>query len=77
MPDVSLPVMLRSLRGERGLRVEDVAKAVGMTADTLSRVERGVRHPRVSTVAKLAKFYGMRPEDLMALEEESYFPKAV
>jgi transcriptional regulator with XRE-family HTH domain len=70
MPSISLPVMLRSLRGERGLRVEDVANAIGVSADTLSRVERGTRHPRVSTVAKLAQFYEVRTEDLMNLEDQ-------
>jgi transcriptional regulator with XRE-family HTH domain len=77
MRNVSLPVMLRSLRGERGLRVEDVAKEIGVTPDTLSRVERGTRHPRVGTIAKLAQFYGLRPEELMSLEDTSYGPLAL
>jgi transcriptional regulator with XRE-family HTH domain len=71
----SLPVKLRALRASRNWTVEHAAQEIGLTPDTLSRVERGVRHPRATTLSRIARAYGVDLESLLALEEESY-PKA-
>jgi transcriptional regulator with XRE-family HTH domain len=64
----SLPVRLRVLRGEKGWTTEQAAKKAGLTYDSLSRIERGVSHPRATTLVRLAKIYGVSPEELMSLE---------
>jgi transcriptional regulator with XRE-family HTH domain len=65
----SLPLRLRVLRGEKGWTTEQAAKKAGLTYDSLSRIERGVAHPRATTLARLAQAYGVDTEELMALEE--------
>jgi transcriptional regulator with XRE-family HTH domain len=73
---ITLPVRLRSLRAARGWTVEHAAEEIGLTPDNLSRIERGVRHPRATTLARIARGYGVGIEELMSLEEESYRPLA-
>jgi transcriptional regulator with XRE-family HTH domain len=64
----SLPVRLRVLRGEKGWTTEQAAKEAGLTYDSLSRIERGLAHPRATTLVRLAKAYGVEAEELMSLE---------
>jgi transcriptional regulator with XRE-family HTH domain len=64
----SLPVRLRVLRGEKGWTTEQAAKKAGLTYDSLSRIERGIAHPRASTLVRLAKAYDVEAEELMSLE---------
>jgi transcriptional regulator with XRE-family HTH domain len=64
---------LRVLRAERGLSLRQVEAATGVAKETLSEVERGVRHPYDTTLAKLAKCYDVPLEDLL---EEPTDPKA-
>ena len=64
-----LPKMLRLLRAERGLTLEEAAKRTGVTRETLGLLERGKRHPHTPTLAKIANGYGVSLEDLLDLEE--------
>jgi transcriptional regulator with XRE-family HTH domain len=66
---VSLPVRLRALRAARGWTLEQAAEEAGLTPDNLSKIEKGHRKPRVSTLSKLADAYGVAPEELLSLEE--------
>ena len=61
----SLPTRLRVLRAERGLTLRDAEHQTGVDKDTLSKIERGVRHPHDVTLAKIAKGYGVPVEDLL------------
>jgi len=64
-----LPKMLRLLRAERALTLEEAAKRTGVTRETLGLLERGKRHPHTPTLAKIANGYGVSLEDLLDLEE--------
>jgi transcriptional regulator with XRE-family HTH domain len=61
----SLPTRLRVLRAERGLTLRDAEHETGVDKDTLSKIERGLRHPHDVTLAKIAKGYGVPVEDLL------------
>jgi transcriptional regulator with XRE-family HTH domain len=61
----SLPTRLRVLRAERGLTLRDAEHQTGVDKDTLSKIERGQRHPHDVTLAKIAKGYGVPVEELL------------
>jgi len=61
----SLPTRLRVLRAERGLTLRDAEELTGVDKDTLSKIERGLRHPHDVTLAKIARGYGIGVEDLL------------
>ena len=69
-----LPVKLRALRTQKGWTVHEAAKIIGTTPDNLSRIERGIRHPRASTLQKLANAYGIDLETLLVMELEDRGP---
>jgi transcriptional regulator with XRE-family HTH domain len=56
---------LRVLRAERGLTLREAEQLTGVDKDTLSKIERGLRHPFDVTLSKLAKGYGIPVEDLL------------
>ncbi len=56
---------LRVLRAERSLTLRDVERLTGVDKDTLSKIERGARHPQDITLAKIAKGYGVPVEELL------------
>src|SRR5215210_7900795 len=56
---------LRVLRAERGLTLRGAEELTGVDKDTLSKIERGLRHPYDVTLSKLAKGYGVPVEDLL------------
>ncbi len=53
------------LRAERGLTLRDAERLTGVDKDTLSKIERGRRHPHDVTLAKIAKGYGLPVEELL------------
>jgi XRE family transcriptional regulator, regulator of sulfur utilization len=71
----SLPVKLRALRAQKDWTVRQAAEKIGTTVDNLSRIERGIRHPRARTLRKFAEAYGVDLESLLTLEDVS-LPKA-
>lgn len=56
---------LRRLRDERELTQEELAERSGVQAGEISRIERGQRDPRVSTVIRLAKALRVPPARLL------------
>jgi transcriptional regulator with XRE-family HTH domain len=59
---------LRALREERGLSLDAVAKAAGMAASTLSRLETGKRRLAIDHLAPLARALGTTVDALLAAE---------
>ena len=59
---------LRVLRAERQLTVREAAALTGVDPGTISKIERGVRHPHDITLSRLAQGYDVPVEEL--LEEE-------
>jgi transcriptional regulator with XRE-family HTH domain len=56
---------LRVLRAERGLTLREAAQRTGVDKDTLSKLERGTRHPHDVTISRLAKGYDVSVEELL------------
>lgn len=57
-------VKIQRARVERGLSILEVVKGTGLDESGLYRLEAG-RVPRISTVRKLADFYGCAIADLL------------
>ena len=60
-----LPFRLRALRRQHGLSLEQLAQRTGLTKSYLSKLERAVSAPSISTVVKLAQAYGMGVSQLI------------
>jgi transcriptional regulator with XRE-family HTH domain len=56
---------LRVLRAERGLTLRDAEHLTGVDKDTLSKLERGLRHPHDVTLSRVAKGYGVPVDELI------------
>jgi transcriptional regulator with XRE-family HTH domain len=56
---------LRAVRLDLGLSQEEIAERSGVPQGEVSRIERGERDPRVSTVLQLAKAIGVTPGRLL------------
>src|SRR5215213_3550738 len=61
----SLAHKLRVLRAEQGLTLRQAASLTGVAKETISDIERGLRHPHDPTLAKIAKGYGVHVEELL------------
>lgn len=59
-------LLLRKLRIDRCLSVEDLADATGVPGGTIYNLERGsVRNPRIKTLAPLAVFFERNASELL------------
>lgn len=60
---------LRLLRYERGLEVNEVAERVGVSRQTMHRLESGeTAEPSAATAKALADVYGVTVADLLGLD---------
>ena len=57
---------LRAFRTRRGLSLDDLSRLSGITASTLSRVERGLVRPGLEQLLPLARVYGLPLDELVA-----------
>ena len=71
--DETLGTVLRRLRHERGLTLEEVAEATGISVAMLSRAEREQRVPSTEIVAALSDYYGVPPEVLERYAAELHY----
>jgi transcriptional regulator with XRE-family HTH domain len=62
----SLAHKVRVLRAERGLTLREAASLTGVAKETISDIERGLRHPHDPTLAKIARGYDVPVEELLA-----------
>ncbi|GJD48414.1 hypothetical protein OPKNFCMD_1132 [Methylobacterium crusticola] len=68
--DLRLAARLAGLRRERGLSLEELAAASGISRATLSRLERGDTSPTASLLGRLCTVYG-RPMSRLLAEVEA------
>ncbi len=61
---------LRELREERGLTQEELAKALGVTRQTIIAIEKGRYDPSLRLAFRIARFFNKRIEDIFMCEGE-------
>jgi transcriptional regulator with XRE-family HTH domain len=76
MMQSSLARKLRVLRAERGLTQRAASAQIGVTKETLSDLERGLRHPHDVTLSRIARGYGVPVEELLEEPQVSLAGKA-
>lgn len=54
----------KSIREKRGYSQEYVAKAIGMSQETVSQYELGTRTPTIIIARKIAKLYNVSLDDI-------------
>lgn len=64
-PREQFGVKLRQLRDAAGLTQMELANRCDMDMAEISRHERGLRDPRLSTIVRLADGLGLDPADLV------------
>jgi len=67
MPQISM----RAARVNAGLKIEDVAKALGVSGKTVGNWENGSIEPRISQCVKMSKLYGLPIDNIIFCSEIS------
>ncbi|WP_297491214.1 helix-turn-helix transcriptional regulator [Thermococcus sp.] len=62
---------LRELREERGLTQEELAKALGVTRQTIIAIEKGRYNPSLKLAFRMARFFNVGIEDIFIYEGEN------
>lgn len=70
-PQPALGIAIRQLRKKRGMTQEALAHEAGITAGTLSLIERGQSNPAWGTVARIAAALGSSMGDVGRLVDRS------
>ena len=66
---IDLPHRLRTLRRQQALSLEQLAQRTGLTKSYLSKLERGLSEPSISTVLRLAEAYGVGVSQLVGADD--------
>ena len=61
---------IEAIRTERGIRQDELAKALGVSRQTISSLENGRYNPSILLAYKIAKLFGMTIEEVFCFEEE-------
>ncbi|NLM49405.1 MAG: helix-turn-helix transcriptional regulator [Clostridiaceae bacterium] len=61
---------IEEIRSARGIRQEDLAKALGVSRQTISSLENGRYNPSIYLAHKIAKFFGLTIEEVFIFDEE-------
>jgi transcriptional regulator with XRE-family HTH domain len=69
LPMIDLPHRLRTLRRQQTLSLEQLAQRTGLTKSYLSKLERGLSEPSISTVLRLAEAYGVGVSQLVGTDD--------
>ena len=64
--------VLAQLRKKHGKTMQQVADAIGMTLSVYHRMEMASRMIQGDEIDKVAAFYGMKPDELIALFEQPH-----
>ena len=62
--------LIVQIRQERGIRQDELAKALGVSLQTISSLENGRYDPSILLAHKIAKLFGMSIEEVFLFEEE-------
>lgn len=61
---------IENIRKEQGILQDEMAKALGVSRQTISSLENGRYNPSIVLAYKIAKYFGMTIEDIFVFEEE-------
>ena len=61
---------IENIRKEQGISQDEMAKALGVSRQTISSLENGRYNPSIMLAYKIAKYFGMTIEDIFVFEEE-------
>ncbi|MDO4731438.1 MAG: helix-turn-helix transcriptional regulator [Clostridia bacterium] len=61
---------IESIRKQRGILQEELAKALGVSRQTISSLENGRYNPSIILAHKIAKYFDMFIEEVFIFEEE-------
>ncbi len=67
-----MKVRLREIRLMRGMTQEELARAVGVSRQTINYIERGKYKPSVMLALKLSEILKVGVEELFELEESDW-----
>lgn len=62
--NIAVTTHLREVRKSKGLTQKEVAEALLISKDSLSRYERGEQDPRLDVAIRLSKYYNVSMESL-------------
>lgn len=62
---------LEAIRKERGIKQEELAAALEVSRQTIGSLENGRYNPSIILAFKIARYFGMRIEEIFIYEEES------
>ena len=60
-----------TIRTEKGIKQEELAKAMGVSRQTISSLENGRYDPSITLAHKLASYFGLTIEELFCFEEDA------
>lgn len=61
---------IEELRNSKGVRQEELAKAMGVSRQTISSLENGRYNPSITLAYKIAKYFDRTIEEVFIFEEE-------
>ena len=61
---------LEEIRKARGLRQEELARALSVSRQTISSLEKGRYNPSILLAFKSARYFGLTIEEIFIYEEE-------
>lgn len=61
---------IETIRKERGILQDEMAKAMGVSRQTISSLENGRYNPSIMLAYRIAKYFGMTIEEVFVFEEE-------
>ncbi len=62
---------IKDLRQRRGITQEDMAQQLGITAQAVSKWERGVTAPDIALLPDISAYFGVSIDELFALSDET------
>ena len=67
--ELSIGKNIRRLRGDAGLTQEELAQALSISPQSVSKWERGEGYPDITALPGLARFFGVTLDELMGMED--------
>ena len=61
---------IEEIRKERGILQDEIAKAMGVSRQTISSLENGRYNPSIMLAYRIAKYFNMTIEEVFVFEEE-------